>query len=241
MRIDKYLVEVKKIESRAKAQQLIEGGCVKVNDITVYHKNYDVKDGWRVEVNSTVNYVSRGAQKLIGAIASFNLDFNKKVILDVGSSTGGFTQVALLNNAKHIYSVDVGTNQLHESLRDNPRITLYENTHLKDINLKMFKQHIDFLIADLSFISVKNLLDKITDLFKYKLQVVILIKPQFELSKDIVCKYDGVIKLPPLHKKAVEGVLDHARRHHFKVLGVCQSPIAGKDGNIEFFAHLEWK
>ena len=241
MRIDKYLVDVLKIESRAKAQQLIEAGCVKVNNIVVYHKNYDVKEDANVEVNSTINYVSRGAQKLIGAIAAFHIDFNKKIVLDVGSSTGGFTQVALLNNAKHVYAVDVGTNQLHESLRNNPRITLYENTHLKDIDLKMFKQHIDIVIADLSFISVKNLLEKITKLFKYKVEIVILIKPQFELSKEIVCKYDGVIKLPPLHKQAVEDVLGYARRHKFKVLGVCQSPITGKDGNVEFFAHLEWK
>ena len=102
MRIDKYLVDVAKIESRSKAQQLIEAGCVKVDGTVIYNNSYDVKEDTNVEVNSSVNYVSRGAQKLIGAIASFNINFNEKIVLDVGSSTGGFTQVALLNNAKHV-------------------------------------------------------------------------------------------------------------------------------------------
>ena len=239
MRIDKYLVKYLEVESRSKAQQLIESGCVAVNGILVHHPSYDVKKDAKVEIKKTDNFVSRGAYKLLGAVVDFGIDFNNKVVLDVGSSTGGFTQVALLNNAKHIYCVDVGTNQLHESLRNNPRITLYENTNFKDLELSLFKQKIQIVLADLSFISLTTLLTKITKTFDYRLSLVVLIKPQFELSKDIVDKCKGIIKLPNLHQKAVDKVIDHAHKLGYKVLKVIQSPILGRDGNKEFFAHLE--
>ena len=239
MRIDKYLVKYLEVESRSKAQQLIESGCVAVNGILVHHPSYDVKKDAKVEIKKTDNFVSRGAYKLLGAVVDFGIDFNNKVVLDVGSSTGGFTQVALLNNAKHIYCVDVGTNQLHESLRNNPRITLYENTNFKDLELSLFKQKIQIVLADLSFISLTTLLTKITKTFDYRLSLVVLIKPQFELSKDIVDKCKGIIKLPNLHQKAVDKVIDHAHKLGYKVLKVIQSPILGRAGNKEFFAHLE--
>ena len=241
MRIDKYLTKYLDVESRSKAQQLIESGCVAVDGILVHHPSYDVKKGANVEVKKADNFVSRGAYKLLGAIVDFGLNFKNKVVLDIGSSTGGFTQVALLNNAKHIYCVDVGTEQLHPSLRGNERITLYENTNLKDIELTMFKTKINIILADLSFISLTALLNKVTKLFDYHVTLVVLIKPQFELSKEIVDKCKGVIKLPNLHQKAVDKVIDHARKLGFNIIKVAESSILGKDGNKEFFAHLEWK
>ena len=241
MRLDKYLVKSLDIETRSKAQQLIESGCVSVDDITVYHKRYDVKEGSSVVVKKADTYVSRGAYKMLGAVVSFQLDFNNKVVLDVGSSTGGFTQIALLNGAKHVYCVDVGKEQLHKSLRNNDKVTVYEETNLKDMRNKMFKSKINIILADLSFISCTALLDTIASLFKYKVQLVLLIKPQFELPRDVIKKYNGIIKLYPLHRRVVNNVADYARKLGFKIINIVKSPIEGKDGNTEFFAYMEWK
>ena len=241
MRLDKYLVKNNNIESRSKAQQLIESGCVVVNGVTVHHKHYDVKKEAVVEVKKAANFVSRGAYKMLGAVVAFGIDFNDKVVLDVGSSTGGFTQIALLNNAKRIYCVDVGTDQLHKSLRENPRVTVYENVNFKFMNMSMFKQKIDIVIADLSFISLTTLLDKISSMFTYHINLYLLIKPQFELTKDIVDRNRGVIKQRPLHRRAIYKVCDYAKELGFKINKVVKSPILGKDGNTEFFVHMEWK
>ena len=171
MRLDKYLVKFLDVESRSKAQQLIESGCVAVNGLIVSHNNYDVKKHTRVELKKADSFVSRGAYKMLGAVVAFNIDFNGKVVLDVGSSTGGFTQIALLNNAKRIYCVDVGTDQLHKSLRDNIHIVVYENINFKFMNMSMFKDQIAIILADLSFISLTALLDKVAAMFPYQVDV----------------------------------------------------------------------
>ena len=241
MRLDKYLVKFLDVESRSKAQQLIENGCVAIDGVVVHHKNYEVTKTNKVEIKNAESFVSRGAYKLLGAIVSLGIDFNDKVVLDVGSSTGGFTQIALLNNAKRVYCVDVGTDQLHKSLRNNIRVTVYENINFKFMNLAMFKDKIDYVLADLSFISLTALLDKIASMFTYHIDLYLLIKPQFELTKQIVDQHHGVIKLSPLHKRAIYRVCDHAQELGFKVDKVVKSPILGKDGNTEFFVHMEWK
>lgn len=239
MRLDKYLVKFLDIESRSKAQQLIDSGCVSVNGTIVHTKHIDVKKDYKVEVKKADSFVSRGAYKLLGAVVSFDINFNNKVVLDVGSSTGGFTQIALLNNAKHVYCVDVGTDQLHKSLRNNSRVTVYENLNFKFMNLTLFKQKIDYVLADLSFISLTTLLDKIASMFTYHIDLYLLIKPQFELTKEIVDRNRGVIKNRPLHKRAIYSVCDHAQELGFKVDKVVKSTILGKDGNTEFFVHME--
>ena len=239
MRLDKYLVKFLDVETRSKAQQLIESGCVAVNGVLVYHKNFDVDKDSKIEIKKADQFVSRGAYKMLGAIIAFNINFKNKVVLDVGSSTGGFTQIALLNNAKHIYCVDVGTDQLHKSLRDNVHITVYENVNFKYMNMAMFKEKINYVLADLSFISLTALLDKIASMFTYKVTLYLLIKPQFELTKGIVDRYRGVIKNRPLHKRAVYKVCDYAQELGFKVKKVVKSPVLGKDGNTEFFVHME--
>lgn len=143
-------------------------------------------------------YVSRGEYKLIAAIDKFKINLKDKVIVDIGSRTGGFSQVCLINGAKMIYAIDVGKNQMHEKLRYNWRIKLHEELNFKDIKLNLFHDQIDFVVVDISSISVTKILEKIKELFAYPLKIVILIKPQFELGKEVIKANHGVIKTKKL-------------------------------------------
>jgi 23S rRNA (cytidine1920-2'-O)/16S rRNA (cytidine1409-2'-O)-methyltransferase len=158
--------------------------------------------------------------------------------LDVGSSTGGFTDVAIKHGAKFVYAVDVGTNQLHHSLINHKKIKSLENTHFKNLTSNLFNHRIDIVVADLSFISLTKLMDKLVNLLKYKYQCVFLIKPEFELSPQEIKK--GKVNNPLLLKKAINKIIDYADTIHFKVLGVMKSPIKGnKAGNTEYLIYME--
>jgi 23S rRNA (cytidine1920-2'-O)/16S rRNA (cytidine1409-2'-O)-methyltransferase len=162
------------------------------------------------------------------------------VVLDVGASTGGFTDVAIKQRANKVYAIDVGTDQLHKSLRQNPKVISYEKTHLKDLQISMFQERIDVVVADISFISLTKLIDKLITLFDYQYQCIFLIKPEFELSAKEID--NGKVKTKKLLDKAVNKIKDYAESNDFKIFGVIESPIKGnKVGNTEYLIYMEKK
>lgn len=238
MRIDIFLTKNKYFSSRTKAQNAIKSGYVFVNNKLVTNSSLDIDEQSKIYIINQNNYVSRGADKLSYAIKELNFNFKNKIVLDVGSSTGGFTQIALINGAKYIYAVDVGCDQMDKSLAINKKIKLFENTNFRDININLFDKKIDIIIADLSFISLVKLLNKINEVFNYKLELLLLIKPQFELSKEIIKKNKGIIKNEKYWKIAINKIVNYAKSIGFKVINLIKSKILGKDGNTEFFIHL---
>lgn len=238
MRIDIFLAKNKYFSSRTKAQNAIKSGYVFVNNKLVTNSSLDIDEQSKIYIINQNNYVSRGANKLSYAIKELNFNFKNKIVLDVGSSTGGFTQIALINDAKYVYAVDVGCDQMDKSLANNKKIKLFENTNFRDININLFDKKIDIIIADLSFISLVKLLNKINEVFNYKLELLLLIKPQFELSKEIIKKNKGIIKNEKYWKIAINKIVNYAKSIGFKVINLIKSKILGKDGNTEFFIHL---
>ena len=194
MRLDKYLLLKSFYNTRSSAQNNIKLGNVSVNNKIVNNCHLEVNDNDVITINKTNQYVSRGAYKLLGAIDEFKIDFNNQVVLDIGSSTGGFTQVAIQFGAKHVYSVDVGTDQMDKTLRSNPKITLYEQTHFNQLTPSMFNDEINFVVADLSFISLTKLIDKLVTLFTHHYKLILPINPQFELSKEEIHHNKGKVK-----------------------------------------------
>lgn len=241
MRLDKFIVDNKLVNSRNKAQHLITNGCVLVNNIIVNNKHYEINENDVVIVNDVGQYVSRGAYKLLHALTTWKINLTDQVVLDIGASTGGFTQVCLNMNALKVYAVDVGTNQIDKKLKENKKIVVYEQTNFKTLVLSMFEEKIDYIVADLSFISLTTLIEKINQLFNYPLKMIFLIKPQFELGKDVVSRFNGVIREPKLWNKAVDKIKQSVIKHNFKINGIIPSPIKGNSGNTEFLIYCEKK
>lgn len=241
MRLDKFIVDNKLVNSRNKAQHLITNGCVLVNNIIVNNKHYEINENDVVIVNDVGQYVSRGAYKLLHALTTWKINLTDQVVLDIGASTGGFTQVCLNMNALKVYAVDVGTNQIDKKLKENKKIVVYEQTNFKTLVLSMFEEKIDYIVADLSFISLTTLIEKINQLFNYPLKMIFLIKPQFELGKDVVSRFNGVIREPKLWNKAVVKIKQSVIKHNFKINGIIPSPIKGNSGNTEFLIYCEKK
>lgn len=241
MRLDKFIVDNKLVNSRNKAQHLITNGCILVNNIIVNNKHYEINENDVVIVNDVGQYVSRGAYKLLHALTTWKINLTDQVVLDIGASTGGFTQVCLNMNALKVYAVDVGTNQIDKKLKENKKIVVYEQTNFKTLVLSMFEEKIDYIVADLSFISLTTLIEKINQLFNYPLKMIFLIKPQFELGKDVVSRFNGVIREPKLWNKAVGKIKQSVIKHNFKINGIIPSPIKGNSGNTEFLIYCEKK
>lgn len=241
MRLDKYIVDKKIVDSRNKAQALISNGFVLVNNKIKTQTAYNVKESDIITINQHEQYVSRGAYKLIEAINKFHVDLKDKVVLDVGSSTGGFTQICLINGAKKIYAIDVGKNQMDQKLRHNPKIELHEGINFKNFNTSILNtKRIDIIVVDVSFISLTKILKKIQEAFPYSLKLIVLIKPQFELGKEIIKANHGVIKSKKLWEKAIDIVTTSAKQLGYKInTNYIESPIKGGDGNTEFLMHLE--
>jgi 23S rRNA (cytidine1920-2'-O)/16S rRNA (cytidine1409-2'-O)-methyltransferase len=238
MRLDLFLVKHNFYPSRNKAQEAILKSLVKVNGKNITKLSYEVIDTDQVIKIQADEYVSRGAYKLLEALHYWNISLNDLVILDVGASTGGFTQVCLLNGAKLVYALDVGTSQLHPSLTNNPNIKSIEKTNFKDMNAGMFSVHVNLVVADISFISLTHLIEKISGTFDYHYSCIFLIKPEFELSPKEVKK--GLVKDEKLHQKAIDKIVNYAKKMGFKVHGIIPSPILGsKKGNKEFLIYME--
>ncbi len=236
-RLDKILVERGLAESREKAQRLIMSGVVFINGQRVD------KPGTKVPVDSSIfikereKYVSRGGYKLEKGIKVFKPDIKEKVCIDIGSSTGGFTDCLLQHEAKKVYAVDVGTHQLHEKLRKDDRVIVLEKTNARYLTEENIPEKIDFFVSDVSFISVLKILPNLCPLIKEYAEGIILIKPQFELTKEEV--KGGVVKDKDLHKKAIKKVIDALNKSCYCVKDISFSETWGPEGNIEFLAFVE--
>ena len=237
MRIDIALVNLGLFESRTRAANAVRDGAVFYGDTQITKPSFDVENPDLISVRGVVMpYVSRGGLKLEHAIDTFHIDMVGRNMIDIGSSTGGFSDVALRRGVAHIVAVDTGTDQMHESLRRNPKIDLHEQTDFRNIDDALVAD-VDIATIDVSFISVTKILDKLATLPNLR-DVVCLVKPQFECGPEISSRFRGVIRDEAVRAKAVEDVCAAFRTHGFECRGVTQSPIAGGSGNIEFLAHF---
>lgn len=235
-RLDVFLVSKGFYETRNKAQNAIESNDVKVNGVLINSSSYKVDENAQIEIVSiSLPYVSRGGLKLEKAINVFNLDLKDKTILDIGASTGGFTDCSLQNGAKKVYALDVGENQLHESLRNNDKVVSLEKTNFRTINIDEFKTYqIDLIVVDVSFISLSYIFENASKIIENDKCMMTLIKPQFETSKKEHNK-NGVVNNPKLHFQVIKNVIDAANKFDLHLNKLDFSPIKGdKSGNIEY-------
>ncbi|ERJ13772.1 TlyA family RNA methyltransferase [Haloplasma contractile] len=239
-RIDVLLVEQGFFESREKAKKNIMAGLVYVNNEKVDKPGEKVKTDKEIRVKGNViPYVGRGGLKLEKAIHSFNLDLSGKIMVDIGSSTGGFTDCALMNGAKMVYAIDVGYNQLAWKLRSDERVVVMERTNFRHVIPDHFKfGSPEFASIDVSFISLRLILPVLKTVIKKTGEVVALIKPQFEAGKELVGK-KGIVRDQKVHIHVVDDLLSFALETGFSVLDLTYSPIRGGEGNIEFLVHLK--
>ncbi len=238
-RLDKLLTDKKLVESREKAAELIKAGNIKVNGKIIKKPSYKVDENSKLEVLKEFPYVSRAGLKLERALHKFNINVKDKVCLDIGASTGGFTDCLLKHGAKKVYAVDVGKNQLHETLKTNPKVISYEKTDARILTQNHIKDKIDILVSDVSFISVLKVLPPVLKFLKEDFEGVILIKPQFELSPEEVNR--SVIKDKQKHIKAIKKVLEGLNKLGIGVVNLDYSYPFGTDGNIEFLANIKFK
>ena len=237
-RIDLLLVEKKLVESRNKAQSKIRSGQVFIDNVKIEKPSELVDSDSNIFLQKDkFEFVSRAGFKLQHAIENFRIDLQDKIAVDVGASTGGFTDCMLQHGAKKIYAVDVGTNQLAEKLKTDSRVVSLEQVNFRHVDKEIFNDdRIDFVSIDVSFISLEKILPVVFELFE-NAAVVALIKPQFEVGKNLVGK-NGIVKNANVRKKAVENVENFARNLGFKILGRIDSPITGSDGNVEYLIYL---
>lgn len=237
-RLDIYLAENGFTESREKAKSLIMEGIVYVNDQKALKAGDTVLEKDRVEVRgSTLKYVSRGGLKLEKAIDSFNISLKDKICMDIGASTGGFTDCMLQNGAKTVYCVDVGYGQLAWKLRRDERVVNMERTNIRYVTKDDIKTPLDFASVDVAFISLKLVLPVAFNLLSESGEAVALIKPQFEAGREKVGK-KGVVRDKNVHIEVIENVLSFTREMGFSISDVTYSPIKGPEGNIEYLMYI---
>ncbi|KEQ22905.1 TlyA family RNA methyltransferase [Paenibacillus tyrfis] len=238
-RLDVLLVEQGYYETREKAKAAIMAGLVLVDDVPVDKAGTKIARTSRLIVKGAVHpYVSRGGLKLEKALNVFGIDLQGVTMLDIGASTGGFTDCALQNGVVHVYAVDVGYNQLDWSLRKDPRVSVMERTNFRYMQPGDLKgPEPAFASIDVSFISLKLILPPLKQLLAPQGQVVALIKPQFEAGREKVGK-SGVVRDPRVHQEVLEDILRFAQDIGYAIRGLTYSPIKGGEGNIEFLVHL---
>ncbi len=238
-RLDSAVFELGFTESREKAKALIMSGIVYVNGQKEIKAGRDIKPDDTVEVRgSTLKYVSRGGLKLEKAVSSFGLSLEGKICMDIGASTGGFTDCMLQNGAVKVYSIDVGYGQLAWKLRSDSRVVNLERTNFRYVTHENVPDEPDFASVDVSFISLKHILPVMHSLLKVGGRAVCLIKPQFEAGREKVGK-KGVVRDPEVHIEVIENTVNLAAREGFSVLGLDFSPVKGPEGNIEYLMYIE--
>ena len=238
-RLDKYLVTSNIISSRNKAKEMIKSGNIKVNDKIITKASHAVNSNDKIEIidKSTLKYVSRAGLKLEGAIHSFAIEFKGKNVMDIGSSTGGFTDCALKHGAERVVAIDVGTDLMAASLRCDERVNLHEQLNFKDASGKLF-EGIDIIVSDVSFISLKHIIDRIA-MEDNDYELVFLIKPQFECGMEIAKEYKGIIKDKQVHKDVILDIIDYFKSKSYNIIDLDVSKIHGKNGNIEYLGHFK--
>jgi 23S rRNA (cytidine1920-2'-O)/16S rRNA (cytidine1409-2'-O)-methyltransferase len=240
-RIDKLLVENNFAESITKARSLIMSGVVLVNEKRVDNSSETFIEGDKIRIkgkSNEIKYVGRGGLKLEKALAEFQICPNEYICLDVGSSTGGFTDCLLQNGATKVYAIDVGTNQLDWKIRNDERVEVRENTNARYLKAEDFAEKFDLIVMDVSFISVTKILSALIPLLKENGKIITLIKPQFEVEKGEVGE-GGIVTDSRKHEQVIKKINNFAENLKLKVSGLCESPILGAEGNKEFLALYE--
>jgi len=239
IRLDVKLCEVGIFETRTKAQRAVKDKCVAVNGKIVSKPSILVADTDEITlVSEPLKYVSRGALKLVEANNKFNIDFTDKVVLDIGASTGGFTEVALENGAKKVYALDVGSDQLHPKLHQDKRVVSMEQTNFRYSKASDFDDLIDLCVTDVSFISLKLILPPLKDVLSLNGYGIVLIKPQFEAGKKALNKH-GVCRDKKIHKKVIDDIVGFTKDLGFQIINLCDSPILGGEGNQEYLMYIK--
>ena len=242
MRLDEYLVENEYFENLEIAKRQIMVGNIIVNEQKIDKPgeviSLDKIKSIRIK-EKDIPYVSRGGLKLEKAINVFDLDFKDKIVLDIGASTGGFTDCSLQNGAKFVYAIDVGTNQLDWKLRNDSRVKSIENKHINDLEKSDLQDDIDIIVMDISFISIKKVLYKIKELLKDNGFAIFLIKPQFEAERNEINK--GIVDSLNVHKRVINEVIEEAKINQLFLENLTVSPIKGTKGNIEYLARFSNK
>lgn len=238
-RLDVLLVKRGLCESREKAKAVIMTGNVFVDNQREDKAGSTFSDTVNIEIHGKkMKYVSRGGYKLEKAMESFPIQLEDTVCMDVGSSTGGFTDCMLQNGATKVYAIDVGTNQLAWKLRQDERVVSMEKTNIRYVVPEDIGEEVDFVSIDVAFISLTKVLPAVIKLMKKKAQIVCLIKPQFEAGREKVGK-KGVVREKSTHREVIHMVIDFSKELGFSILGIEHSPIRGPEGNIEYLLYME--
>lgn len=238
MRLDVALVERNLVKSRTRAKTLIEKGQVSVNGTVCKKSSFSVTNEDFLQVEEPCPFVSRGGYKLLKALQFFSISVQGLICVDVGASTGGFTDCLLQHGANTVHAVDVGTNQLVEGLRVNPKVICKEQFNFRYATKKDFSLPVQFACVDVSFISLSLILPALSQILEEKGQAVCLIKPQFEAGKENIGK-NGIVKSEKVHLQVLKNVIASMNQNGFSVMGITSSPIHGGDGNIEYLVYLK--
>ena len=239
-RVDLLLVERGLVETRTRAQALILSGRVYSGESRVEKAGTRLALEAPLSIRETLPYVSRGGVKLHAALEHFGIDPGGARCLDVGASTGGFTDCLLQSGAAEVFAVDVGYGQLDWNLRNDDRVTVLERTNFRIIDDDALPHDLSLAVVDVSFISLSLILPRLGTFLKIGSPIVVLIKPQFEAGREKVGK-GGVIRDPAVREEVVHNILEAAYREGFSSRGIMESPIKGASGNVEFLAHLVWE
>ncbi len=240
-RIDLLLVEKGHFETREKAKRELMAGNVLVNEKVETKAGTMFKDDENliIRIKDRLKYVSRGGLKLEKAILYWNLDLKDKLVLDIGASTGGFTDCALQNGASLVYATDVGTNQLDWKLRNNDNVKSIEEKHIKDLtNNDTNNILFDFIVIDVSFISLTKVIPYLEKFLSESGYIIMLIKPQFEVGKEKIGK-NGIVVEEQYHDEAIKKVISCIKEYKFKLIDITDSPITGSKGNKEFLSLIK--
>jgi 23S rRNA (cytidine1920-2'-O)/16S rRNA (cytidine1409-2'-O)-methyltransferase len=237
-RLDRLLVSQRLVSSREVAVRAVLAGGVLVNGVVIDKPAKLIPTDARIEVMKSAPFVSRSGEKLAAALDAFHVDPREKVALDVGCSTGGFTDCLLQRGARHIYAVDVGYGQFDWRLRQDPRISLCERTNIRYVDRTVVPEPIDLAVIDVSFISLTLVLPRVVSLLKDTAAIVVLIKPQFEVGKGEVGR-GGIVKDDSQRRTVTDKVIACASKLGLRVKGVLDSPVHGRKGNREVLVGFE--
>jgi 23S rRNA (cytidine1920-2'-O)/16S rRNA (cytidine1409-2'-O)-methyltransferase len=238
-RLDKLLIERGLVTSRVRAEKIIRESGVLVNGKLFTKTGKKVPVDAKLELlEEEIPWVSRGALKLIAALDKWPLSVEGNTFIDLGASTGGFSEVLLSKGVQKVYCVDVGKDQLHASLKNDPRIVNLERTHVRELNQNLIPEPVDGIVIDVSFISLSKVLPFLHPHIKAGGKVIVLVKPQFEVGKDNLAK-GGIVKNQALFPEVIQNIKNCANENNFKYIDHIDSPILGGDGNREFLMLLE--
>ncbi len=239
MRLDVYLTEKNYYSSRSQASLAIKERRVQVNSRTITKAGYEVEENDIVTVKKQqYTFVSRGGQKLLEALNKFDINLTDKIVLDIGASTGGFSDCALQFKAKKVYAYDVGEGQLAEKLRNDPRVVVKEKINARYLKKEVFKDVIDFICMDVSFISCTKIFEAISNILNDNKEAVILFKPQFEVGNKYLNK-QGIVTDDKIILEKLNETINIANSNDLSVMGICSSPIKGGDGNKEYLLYFK--